>query len=101
MAELSSRARAGKLSMDEISGGTFTLSNLGMMGVKEFTAIINPPQGAVLAAGKSEQRVVVADGEMRVAELMTVTLSCDHRVIDGAVGARFLQSLTHHVQQLG
>ena len=101
MAKLSSKARAGKLSMDEISGGTFTLSNLGMMGVKEFTAIINPPQGAILAAGKSEQRVVVEDGEMRAAELMTVTLSCDHRVIDGAVGARFLQSLTHHVQQLG
>ena len=62
MAELSSKARAGKLSMDEISGGTFTLSNLGMMGVKEFTAIINPPQGAILAAGKSEQRVVVEGG---------------------------------------
>ena len=101
MAELSAKAREGGLTMDEISGGTFTLSNLGMMDVREFTAIINPPQGAILAAGKSEHRVIVDDGEMRIAELMTVTLSCDHRVIDGAVAARFLQSLTHQVQQLG
>ncbi len=101
MARLSARAREGKLTMDEISGGTFTLSNLGMMDVREFTAIINPPQGAILAVGKSEQRVVVEEGEICVAERMTVTLSCDHRVIDGAVGARFLQSLTHHVQNLG
>ena len=101
MARLSAKAREGKLTMDEISGGTFTISNLGMMDVREFTAIINPPQGAILAVGKSEQRVVVEAGEMRIAERMTVTLSCDHRVIDGAVGARFLQSLTHHVQNLG
>lgn len=101
MAALSARAREGKLTMDEISGGTFTLSNLGMMDVREFTAIINPPQGAILAAGKSEQRVIVEDGEMCIAERMTVTLSCDHRVIDGAVGARFLQSLTHQLEQLG
>ena len=101
MAQLSAKAREGKLTMDEISGGTFTISNLGMMDVREFTAIINPPQGAILAVGKSEQRVVVEEGEMCVAERMTVTLSCDHRVIDGAVGARFLQSLTHHVQNLG
>lgn len=101
MAELSAKARSGKLTMEEISGGTFTLSNLGMMGVREFTAIINPPQGAILAVGKSEQRVVVEEGEMRVGERMTVTLSCDHRVIDGAIAARFLQSLTHQVQNLG
>lgn len=101
MAELSAKAREGRLTMDEISGGTFTISNLGMMGVREFTAIINPPQAAILAVGKSEQRVVVEEGEMRVGERMTVTLSCDHRVIDGAVGARFLQSLTHQVRNLG
>lgn len=101
MAELSEKARAGKLTMAEIDGGTFTLSNLGMMDVREFSAIINPPQAAILAAGKSEQRVVVEDGEMCVRTRMTVTLSCDHRVIDGAVAARFLQSLTHHVANLG
>lgn len=101
MVELSKRAREGKLTMDEISGGTFTVSNLGMMGVREFTAIINPPQSAILAVGESEARVVVEEGEMRVRERMTVTLSCDHRVIDGAVAARFLQALTHHVRNLG
>ncbi len=101
MTQLSAKAREGTLTMDEISGGTFTISNLGMMGVREFTAIINPPQGAILAVGKSEQRVLVEAGEMRVGERMTVTLSCDHRVIDGALGAKFLQSLTHQVQNLG
>ncbi|MCY4039840.1 MAG: dihydrolipoamide acetyltransferase family protein [Gammaproteobacteria bacterium] len=101
MAVLAQKARAGKLSMDEIEGGTFTLSNLGMMDVREFAAIINPPQAAILAAGKSEQRVVIEDGEMCVRTRMTVTLSCDHRVVDGAVAAKFLQSLTHQIANLG
>ena len=101
MAALSDKARAGKLTMEEIEGGTFTLSNLGMMDVREFSAIINPPQSAILAVGKSEPRVVVEDGEMCIRTRMTVTLSCDHRVIDGAVAARFLQSLTHQVANLG
>ncbi len=101
MAVLAQKARAGKLSMDEVEGGTFTLSNLGMMDVREFAAIINPPQAAILAAGKSEQRVVIEDGEMCVRTRMTVTLSCDHRVVDGAVAAKFLQSLTHQIANLG
>ena len=101
MAAIAEKARAGKLSMDEIEGGTFTLSNLGMMDVREFSAIINPPQAAILAAGKSEERVVVEDREMCIRTRMTVTLSCDHRVIDGAVAARFLQNLTHQVTNLG
>ena len=101
MTSLAEKARAGKLTMEEIEGGTFTLSNLGMMDVREFSAIINPPQAAILAAGKSEQRVVVEDGEMCIRTRMSVTLSCDHRVIDGAVAARFLQSLTHQVANLG
>ncbi len=101
MAALSEKARTGRLSMDEIEGGSFTLSNLGMMDVREFSAIINPPQAAILAAGMSEQRVVVEEGEMCIRTRMTVTLSCDHRVIDGAVAARFLQSLTHQVANLG
>ncbi len=101
MAAMVEKARAGKLSMDEVEGGTFTLSNLGMMDVREFSAIINPPQAAILAAGKSEERVVVEDGEMCIRTRMTVTLSCDHRVIDGAVAAIFLQNLTHQVTNLG
>ncbi len=99
--QLSAKARAGKLTMEELGGGTFTISNLGMMGVREFTAIINPPQGAILAVGKSERRVVVVEDEICIADRMTVTLSCDHRVIDGAVGAGFLQSLTRQIQDLG
>ncbi len=90
MKTLAAKARDGKLMPEEYQGGGFTISNLGMYGIKEFSAIINPPQGAILAVGAGEQRPVVKNGALAIATVMTVTLSVDHRVIDGAVGAQFL-----------
>lgn len=90
VADLAERARAGKLQPAEYQGGSFTISNLGMFGVDEFAAIINPPQAAILAVGAASQRVVVEDGDMAIAQVMTVTLSVDHRAIDGALAARWL-----------
>jgi len=90
MKDLATRARAGKLKPEEFQGGTFSISNLGMYGVREFAAVINPPQGAILAVGAGEQRPVVRDGALAIATVMTVTLSVDHRVVDGAVGAEYL-----------
>lgn len=90
MKDLAARARDRKLMPEEYQGGTFSVSNLGMFGIREFSAVINPPQGAILAVGAGEQRPVVKDGELAVATVMTVTLSCDHRVVDGALGAEFL-----------
>ena len=90
MKDLAARARDGKLAPEEYQGGTFSISNLGMFGIKEFAAVINPPQGAILAVGMGEQRPVVRDGALAVATVMSCTLSVDHRVVDGAVGARFL-----------
>jgi pyruvate dehydrogenase E2 component (dihydrolipoamide acetyltransferase) len=90
MKDLAARARAGKLKPEEFQGGTFSLSNLGMFGVKNFNAIINPPQGCILAVGAGEERPVVKNGSLAVATVMTATLSVDHRVVDGAVGAQFL-----------
>ena len=87
---LAGRARAGKLSADEYTGATFNVTNLGMYGVEEFTAIITPPQAAALAVGAVTPTPVVRDGEVQVADLMRVTLSLDHRVADGAQGAEFL-----------
>ena len=90
--DLIERARDGKLAPEEYQGGGFTLSNLGMYGIKQFNAIINPPQGCILAVGKAEQRPVVKDGEITVATVMNCTLSVDHRSVDGAVGSEFLQA---------
>ncbi|WP_028464889.1 pyruvate dehydrogenase complex dihydrolipoamide acetyltransferase [Nisaea denitrificans] len=90
MKDLASRARDGKLMPEEYQGGTFSISNLGMFGIKDFCAVINPPQGAILAIGAGEQRPVVKDGALAVATVMSCTLSVDHRVVDGAVGAEFL-----------
>ena len=90
MKDLASRARAGKLKPEEFQGGTFSISNLGMYGIREFAAVINPPQGAILAVGAGEQRPVVKNGALAIATVMTVTLSVDHRVVDGAVGAEYL-----------
>jgi pyruvate dehydrogenase E2 component (dihydrolipoamide acetyltransferase) len=90
MKELAAKARDGKLKPEEFQGGGFTISNLGMFGVKEFAAIINPPQGCILAVGAGEQRPVVKGGALAVATVMSCTLSVDHRVVDGAVGAEFL-----------
>ncbi|MBV8593902.1 MAG: pyruvate dehydrogenase complex dihydrolipoamide acetyltransferase [Caulobacteraceae bacterium] len=88
--DLAERARARKLKPDEYTGGTFSVSNLGMMGIRSFASILNPPQGAILSVGAGEKRPVVRDGELAVATVMTVTLTCDHRVLDGAIGARWL-----------
>jgi len=90
MKDLAARARDGKLKPEEFQGGGFTISNLGMYGVKEFSAIINPPQSCILAVGAGEQRPVVKDGELTVATMMSCTLSVDHRAVDGALGAEFL-----------
>lgn len=90
MKDLAARARGGKLMPEEYQGGTFSISNLGMFGVREFSAIINPPQSAILAVGAGEQRPVVKDGALSVATVMSCTLSCDHRVVDGALGAQLL-----------
>ncbi|MBL8691320.1 MAG: 2-oxo acid dehydrogenase subunit E2, partial [Rhodospirillaceae bacterium] len=90
MKDLAARARSGKLKPEEFQGGTFSISNLGMYGIREFAAVINPPQGAILAVGAGEQRPVVKNGALAIATVMTVTLSVDHRVVDGAVGAEYL-----------
>ena len=90
MKDLALRAREGKLMPEEYQGGTFSISNLGMFGVREFSAIINPPQSAILAVGAGEQRPVVKEGALSVATVMSCTLSCDHRVVDGALGAQLL-----------
>ncbi|HKV13986.1 MAG TPA: pyruvate dehydrogenase complex dihydrolipoamide acetyltransferase [Reyranella sp.] len=99
MKDLAARAKTGKLKLDEFQGGGFTISNLGMFGVKEFAAIINPPQAMILAVGAGEERVVVRKGEMAVRHMMSCTLAVDHRVVDGAMGARFLQTLRAYVEQ--
>lgn len=90
MKTLAGKARDGKLKPEEYQGGTFSISNLGMFGVKQFEAVINPPQGCILAVGAGEQRPVVKEGALSVATVMSCTLSVDHRVVDGAVGAQFL-----------
>ena len=91
--ELAGRARDRKLQPDEYTGATFSVSNLGMFGISEFTAIINPPEAGILAVGGIEETPVVEDGEVVVRPRMRMTMSCDHRVIDGAQGSRFLQTL--------
>ena len=90
MRDLAARARDGKLKPQEYQGGTFSISNLGMFGIREFAAVINPPQACILAVGNGEQRAVAEDGELKIATLMTVTLSVDHRAVDGALGAEYL-----------
>jgi pyruvate dehydrogenase E2 component (dihydrolipoamide acetyltransferase) len=99
-AALAEKAKTGKLTKDDISGGSFTVSNLGMFGITQFTAIINPPMGAILAMGKASQQAVVREGEIGIATMLSVTLSCDHRVIDGAVGAQFLATLDEVIAAL-
>ena len=90
MADFAARARDGKLLPEEYQGGTTSISNLGMFGIRQFDAVINPPQATILAVGAGEQRPVVTDGSLTVATVMTCTLSCDHRAVDGALGARLL-----------
>jgi pyruvate dehydrogenase E2 component (dihydrolipoamide acetyltransferase) len=93
MKDLATRAKDNKLKPEEFQGGTFSISNLGMYGIKHFEAVINPPQGCILAVGAGEQRAVVKNGQLAVATVMSCTLSCDHRVVDGAVGAEYMQAL--------
>jgi pyruvate dehydrogenase E2 component (dihydrolipoamide acetyltransferase) len=90
--ELAERARSRKLKPEEYTGASFSISNLGMFGIDEFTAVINPPEGAILAVGAMTAKPVVRDNEMVIRQMMRVTMSCDHRVIDGATGAKFLQT---------
>lgn len=97
--DLAAKAKARKLQPDEYTGATFSISNLGMFGIKEFTAIINPPEGGILAVGTAAPTPVVRDGEVVVRNMMHVTMSCDHRVIDGATGAKFLQTFRQMLEQ--
>jgi pyruvate dehydrogenase E2 component (dihydrolipoamide acetyltransferase) len=99
MTDLAARARDRKLKPEEYQGGTFSISNLGMFGIREFSAVINPPQGAILAIGAGAQRPVVKDGALSIATVMTCTMSCDHRVVDGATGARFLQAFKSYIDE--
>ena len=97
--DLAERARGGKLRAQEFSGATFSISNLGMYDVEEFSAIINPPEGAILAVGSVLEKPVVEDGQLRVGRRMKMTISCDHRVMDGAMGARFLQDVKRLLEE--
>ena len=99
VAELAERARAGRLQQHELEGGSFSVSNLGMYGVDEFSAILNPPQAGILAVGAAKQRPIVVDGELAVGTVMTVTLSADHRVIDGAVAAEWMAAFVALIEK--
>ena len=98
MKDLAARARDRKLKPEEFQGGTFSLSNLGMFGIKSFASILNPPQGMILSVGAGEERPVITDGAIAKATVMTVTLTCDHRVVDGATGARWIAAFKGFVE---
>lgn len=98
MKDLAARAKTGKLAPEEFQGGGFSISNLGMFGVKQFAAIVNPPQGCILAVGAGEDRAVVRHGKIEIRNIVDLTLSVDHRVVDGAVGAQFLAALKHYIE---
>jgi pyruvate dehydrogenase E2 component (dihydrolipoamide acetyltransferase) len=97
-ADLVGRAREGKLQLTDLEDGTFTISNLGMYGIDQFVAVLNPPQVAILAVGSIEEKPLVVDGELVVAPAMTMTLTCDHRAIDGSEGADFLRTVKSLVE---
>ena len=99
MKDLAKRAKENKLVPEEFQGGGFSISNLGMYGIKNFQAIVNPPQGCILAVGAGEERAVVKNGQLTIANVMSVTLSVDHRVVDGAVGATFLQAFKSYIEE--
>ena len=98
ISELAARARAGKLRQEELEGGSFAVSNLGMFGTKEFSAILNPPQSGILAVGAASPRAIVEDGQIVVANIMTVTLSADHRAVDGALAAQWLSAFVKRIE---
>ena len=97
-ADVVSRARDGKLTLADLEGGTFTISNLGMYGIEQFVAVLNPPQVAILAVGSIADRPAAVDGEVVVRPTLTMTLTCDHRAIDGSEGAEFLEDLKAFVE---
>ncbi len=97
--DMAARARQKKLKPEEYQGGTFSVSNLGMFGIKSFASIVNQPHGAIMSVGAGEERVVVKNGEMVIRNVMTVTLTCDHRVVDGAVGAQFLAAFKSYIEE--
>jgi pyruvate dehydrogenase E2 component (dihydrolipoamide acetyltransferase) len=97
--DLATRAKINRLKPSEFVGGSFCISNLGMFGIKQFDAIINPPQGAILAVGTGEQRPVVKEGQLSIATVVSLTLSSDHRIIDGAVAAQFMSILKGYLEQ--
>lgn len=97
--DMASRAKARKLKPEEYQGGTFSVSNLGMFGITSFASIVNQPHGAIMSVGAGGERVVVKDGKMEIATVMTVTLTCDHRVVDGAVGAQFLGAFKSFIEE--
>ena len=99
MKDLAARAKIGKLKLDEFQGGGFTISNLGMFGINSFSAIINPPQAMILAVGMGEERAVARKGQVVVRTMMSCTLAVDHRVVDGAMGAQYLQTLRAYIEQ--
>jgi pyruvate dehydrogenase E2 component (dihydrolipoamide acetyltransferase) len=99
--ELVTRTREGKLRQEDLEGGSFTISNLGMYGVEQFVAVLNPPQAAILAVGAMEDRVVVDDGEITTRPLMTLTLTCDHRSLDGATASEFLRTVKDFLEEPG
>jgi pyruvate dehydrogenase E2 component (dihydrolipoamide acetyltransferase) len=99
MKDLAARAKLGKLKLEEFQGGGFTISNLGMFGITHFSAIINPPQAMILAVGAGEERVVARKGQAVVRNMMNLTLAVDHRVVDGAMGAQFMQTLKAYIEQ--
>ncbi|OWZ25515.1 dihydrolipoamide acetyltransferase family protein, partial [Wolbachia endosymbiont of Wuchereria bancrofti] len=92
------RARSGKLEPEEFQGGGFTISNLGMFGIKAFSAIINPPQSCIMAIGTSKKQPIVIDEKIEIVEIITVTLSVDHRAVDGVLGAKFLNAFKHYIE---
>ena len=97
--DLAGKAKGKKLKPNEYEGGGFSVSNLGMFGIKSFTSIINPPQSCIIAVGAGEERAVVINGKIEIATMMTVTMSCDHRVVDGATGAKFLQTFKQFIEE--
>jgi pyruvate dehydrogenase E2 component (dihydrolipoamide acetyltransferase) len=100
-ADIVTRTRDGKIQQSDLDGGTFTISNLGMYGVERFVAVLNPPQAGILAVGAIQERAVVEDGELVVRPLMEMTLSCDHRSVDGATASEFLRSVKELLEEPG
>ena len=97
--DMAGRAKSKKLKPEEYMGGTFSVSNLGMFGIKSFASIVNQPHGAILSVGAGEQRPVVKQGQLAVATVMSVTLTCDHRVVDGTVGAEFIGAFKKFIEE--